>query len=32
MDHMDHLGLDGRMILKWTLIKRDGGMDNIDLD
>jgi hypothetical protein len=32
MDHMDHLGLDGMIILKWILKKRDGGMDSIDLD
>jgi hypothetical protein len=33
MDHMDHLGSDGRIILIWILEKRDGGcMDSIDLD
>ena len=33
MDHMEHLGLDGRITLIWILEKGDGGsMDSTDLD
>jgi hypothetical protein len=30
-DHLEHPGLDGRIILKWILKKWDGGMDWIEL-
>jgi hypothetical protein len=30
-DHLKYLGLDGRIILKWNLKKRDGDMNWIDL-
>jgi len=29
--HLKVPGLDGRIILRWIFIKRDGGMDWIDL-
>jgi hypothetical protein len=31
-DHLEHPGVDGRIILKWIFKKWDGGMDWIDLD
>ena len=30
-DHLEDLGVDGRIILKWILEKWHGGMDWIDL-
>jgi hypothetical protein len=30
-DHLEDPGLDGRIILRWILMKWDGGMDWIDL-
>jgi hypothetical protein len=30
-DHLEDLGVDGRIILKWILKKWDGGMDWIDM-
>jgi hypothetical protein len=30
-DHLEGLGLDGRIILKWTFRKWDGGMDWTEL-
>ena len=30
-DHLEDLGVDGRIILEWILEKWDGGMDWIDL-
>jgi hypothetical protein len=29
--HLENLGIDGKIILKWISKKRDGGMDGIDL-
>jgi hypothetical protein len=28
---LENSGVDGRVILKWTIMKWDGGMDYIDL-
>ena len=30
-DHLENSGVEGRIILKWTIKKCDGGMDSIDL-
>jgi hypothetical protein len=30
-DHLEDSGVDGRIILKWTFEKWDGGLDCIDL-
>jgi hypothetical protein len=30
--HLEDLGVDGRMILKWMFEKWDGGMEWIDVD
>jgi hypothetical protein len=30
-DHLEDIGVDGRIILKWILEKWDGGIDWIDL-
>ena len=30
--HLEELGVDGRMILKWIFEKWDGGMEWIDVD
>jgi hypothetical protein len=30
-DFIEHLGADGRLILKWIFKKWDGGMDWIDV-
>ena len=29
--HLENSGVDGRIILKWTIMKWDGGMDYIDM-
>jgi len=31
IDHLEDLGVDGRVILKWIFRKWDGGMDWIDV-
>jgi hypothetical protein len=30
-NHLEHRGVDGRIILKWIFKKKDGGTDWIDL-
>ena len=30
-DHLENLGIDGRIILRWIFTKWDGGMNCLDL-
>ena len=32
MDHLEDLGVDGMIVLKWVFEKLDGGMDCTNLD